>query len=120
MVSKEKKVYAIGQKLVFTEDAKIEKAFGEKEIIKKGTRIFVGADRFAHHLNGYLQPISEDSEVKGFSVNGIAEWLYEYLNRDYYLEEMLGGNGTTKEEFMESIADALEELGMYDATGNRM
>lgn len=118
----EKIVYGIGQKMVFTEDYELNTAFGNKKTVKKGARIFIGADKFAHHLNEDIQPISEDSEVKGYSVNGIAEWVYEYLERNIAapFEEMLEGCDVTKEEFMECVADALEELGMYDATGNRL
>lgn len=119
-MGEEKKVYAIGQKMVFTEDYELSTAFGGNKTAKKGTRIFVGADKFAHHMDSCIQPISEGSEIKGYSVTGISEWLYEWLNRDYYLADMLEGYNSTKEEFMESIADALEELGMYDATGNRL
>lgn len=35
------------------------------------------------------------------------------------LDEMLDGYDETPESFKECVADALEELGMYDNTGNR-
>lgn len=122
-MSEEKTIYSIGQKLTFKEDAELEKGFGAKVTVKKGTAIFIGADSkrsFAHYLNGDIQPLSENSEVKGYSVSGLAEWIYEWVSRELPLDEMLEDYDETKERFVESVADALEELGMYDATGNRM
>lgn len=118
-----KKVYSVGQRLVFTEDAELTKAFGTKEIVKKGTKVYVGAEErfgcFAHYLNGNIQKIGDDVEIKGYSVTGIAEWLYEMLSREFPLDEMLEEYDATEERFKECIEDALEELGMYDSTGNR-
>lgn len=119
----EKTIYSIGQKLIFKEDAELDKCLGTKVTVKKGTKAFVGADRkgnFVHYLNGDIQPLGDDAEVKGYSVSGIAEWIYRLVSRDLPLDEMLDAYDETKESFMESVADALEEIGMYDATGNRM
>ncbi len=118
-----KEIYCIGQKLIFREDTKQIKGFGSEVMIKKGTPVFVGADRrmpFAHYLNGDIQKIGDDVEVKGYSVTGLAEWLYEYVSREIPLDDMLEDYDETKERFMDVVADALEELGMYDNTGNRM
>lgn len=116
----EKPVYNIGEKLVFTKDTKQEKVFNKKIIVKQGTPVFVGADKtpLVHYLNGDIQLLKDNSEIKGYSATGIAEWIYEWLSRNFPIDEMLEEYDETKEKFIENISDSLEELGMYDHTGN--
>ena len=117
----EKTIYNIGEKLVFTQDTEQEGFLNKKTIVKQGTPVFVGADEtpFVHYLNGNMQLLQDDSEIKGYSVTGLAEWIYRWLSRDFLIDEMLEECDRTKEEFIECISDSLEELGMYDHTGNR-
>ena len=60
--------YKIGQIITSNEDVEIEKVLsGEKVIIPKGNKIIIGADKFAHHIKtGMIQPLQNDSEVKGY------------------------------------------------------
>lgn len=116
------KIYNIGQVLEYKEDVEVEKALGTKETIKKGTKVFIGADRngkFAHYLNGNIQPIGNNAEVKGYSVTGLAMWIYEYVSRRMPIDEMLEDYENTPLDLMREIADALEEIGMYNHEGNR-
>lgn len=116
------KVYNIGQELVIKEDIEQEMCFGTKKTRKKGTKLYVGADSHlsaAHYLNGDIQVFSEDTKIEGFSVEGISEWIYKLVSNRIPLDEMLDGYDETPESFKECVADALEELGMYDNTGNR-
>ena len=71
------------------------------------------------HENGDIQPLSNDSVIEGFSTVGISEWLYTWLNWRINLGEMLGDYDLKKDDFTSEVQDALEELGMYDNTGNR-
>lgn len=113
--------YNIGQIIASKEDVEMEKGFlGDKVIIPKGNKIIIGADSLSHHIrNGFIQSLSEDSTVEGFSTKGIAEWLYIYLRNHFPIDEMLEDYDETPETLKESIADALEEIGFYDNTGNR-
>lgn len=119
----EKTVYSIGQKLTLKEDIEVEGCFGTKKKYKKGMSGFIGADsklNAVHWANGDIQLLGDYVERRGYSVSGIAEWIYDYVSRELPIDEMLEDYDETKETFMESIADALEELGMYDSTGNRL
>lgn len=118
--------YNIGQILTIKEDMELEGVLGKKTKVKKGTKVYIGADNFAHYLNGMLQPIIKElqpinkkDEKIGFSVEGIADWVYMWVSRQLPLDDFLDGCEITKEEFKEHIEDALEELGMWDNTGNR-
>lgn len=115
-----KKIYNIGQILTVNKDIEIERCFGTKDIIKKGTRIYIGADNFAHHRDGTMQPLGDNTEVKGYSVSGLADFIWLYIRNytpvnEYVLEDY----DETPNCVKNAIMDALEELGMYDHTGNR-
>lgn len=105
--------YKVGQILTSKEDVEAKKALsGEKVTIPKGNKIIIGADNLAHHIrNGMMQPLPEESEVKGYDASGIAEYLYIYLRNHFEIDEMLEGYDDTKERFMEEIEYALEEIG---------
>ena len=105
--------YKVGQILTSKEDVEVEKALsGDKVVIPKGNKIIIGADNLAHHIrNGMIQPLSEDSEVKGYDASGIAEYLYIYLRNHFNIDEMLEDYDDTKERFMEEIEYALEDIG---------
>lgn len=115
-----KKIYNIGQILTAQKDIEIERCFGTKDTIKKGTKIYIGADNFAHHRDGTIQPLGEDIDVKGYSVSGLAEFIWLYIkNYTPIDEDVLEEYDETSDCVKNSIMDALEELGMYDHTGNR-
>lgn len=115
----EKKIYGIGQMLQYEEDDEVERCFGKKEIIKKGTKVFVGADGFFHYLNGNLQKFA-DIETVGYSVSGLAEYLYIWLRNKFEIDDMLDDYEQEPSDFKEEIMNALEDLGMYSYTGNRV
>ena len=96
-----------------TEDIEVEKALSdEKVIIPKGNKVIIGADKLAHHIkNGMMQPLAENSEVKGYDAHGISEYLYTHLRNRFEIDEMLESYDNTKEKFIEEIEYALEEIG---------
>lgn len=116
----DKKIYNIGQILTAKEDIELEGCLGTKKTVKKGTKIYIGADDFAHHRNGIIQPLGENAEVKGYSVSGLAEFIWLYICKNTpFNEELLEEYNETSICVKGAIMDALEELGMYDHTGNR-
>lgn len=115
-----KSIYNIGQVLVANRDIEIERCLGTKDIIKKGTKLYIGADNFAHHKDGTIQPIGDNIEIKGYSVSGLADFIWLYIrNNTLVNEDLLKEYDETSDCIKEAIMDALEELGMYDHTGNR-
>jgi lipoate-protein ligase A len=108
----------IGQVLAHKEDIEFEGFLGSKKLIKAGTKVYVGADKFAHYLNGIIQPLGECNK-EGYSVKGIADWVYMWVSARLPIDEFLDSYEISKAEFKEHIEDALEELGMWDNTGNR-
>ena len=102
--------YKIGQILTSTEDVEIEKALsGEKVKIPKGNNI--GADKFAHHIrNGFIQPLAEGLTVEGYDTTGIAEYLYIVLRNHLPIDEMMEGYEITKQEVIDEIECALDEI----------
>ena len=114
--SKEK--YNVGQILTVEEDIQLKTLILEEEkTIKAGTKAYVGVDGFLHYLDGTIEVPKK--EIEGFAVKGIADWLYELLSRNLSIDEYLDDYDISGKEFKDCIADALEELGMYDNTGNR-
>lgn len=110
----------IGQRIIFTEDLEVEKCFGTKDVIKEGSVAWVGVDGLIHHRNGMIQKFSEEEELSGYSVKGLADYIWLFIrNNTYVTEDTLDDIGETVEEVKKTIMDALEELGFYDNTGNR-
>ena len=113
------KIYNIGQVITANRDIEIERYLGTKDIIKKGTKIYIGADNFAHHNDGTIRPLWDYTKVNGHSVNGLAEFIWLYIRNNTPVDEdLLKEYDETSDCIKEAIMDALEELGMYDHTGN--
>ena len=114
-------IYNIGQKFVVKEDTEVEGCFGTKKTVKKGTGIYVTASQerpMVIYDNGNIQMLPEDAEVKGFSAEGISEFICNYLFRRFNIQDMLEDYDQTKREFQETIIEALEELSFYNHEGN--
>ena len=114
----ERTVLNIGQQIKTVKDETVEKAFGSKEVIKKGTTFYVGADGFIHYRNGNIRKLGDNFEVKGYSAKGLAEYMYSVLSNRFQINEMLEDYEWKIGDFKEEIEMALEELGFYDDTGN--
>lgn len=122
-MEKDKTIYGIGTILTYAQDVKAYRAFSDTpEVIEKGTKVIVGADGFVRYPDGSIQKLGDGVEVYGYSTEGLASFIYNYLCRNVYgFSEMLKEweEDVIEESLKEHIADALEELGMYDHTGNR-
>ena len=105
--------FKVGQILTSNEEVVVEKALsGEKVVIPKGNKIIIGADKLAHHIkDGMKQPLPEDAEVKGYDAEGLAIYLYTHLRKHFEINEMLEAYDVSREEFMEEIEFALEDIG---------
>lgn len=111
--------YNVGQVLIYKEDSELEGVLGTKKMIRAGTKVYIGADNFAHYLNGIIQPLGNADKPEGYSVKGIADWVYMWVSARLPLDDFLNEYDISEKEFKEQIEDALEELGMWDNTGNR-
>lgn len=115
-----KTIYKIGQILIAKKDIELEGVFGTKKAVKKETKIYIGADNLAHHKDGTIQPLGDNTEVKGYSIIGLADFIWLYIRNFTPIDEsVLEDYDETSDCVKEAIMDALEELGFYDHTGNR-
>lgn len=115
--------YNVGQILTLSDDMEVGgEISGDKAMLKKGTRGWVGASKkppMLHLQNGKILLLDKDTVIGGFSVTGLAEWIYNKLLFYFPLQDFFEDYDIEKSEFLESVAEALEELDMYDNTGNR-
>lgn len=115
-------IYNIGQMLTLKEDRELKgEISGTVKNKKAGTEVFIGASqrlKMAHYINGDVEILPDDTEIKGFSAKGLAEWLYIWLRNRFEIDEMLDNYEDSKENFTEKIVEALEELGFYNHEGN--
>ena len=103
--------YKIGEMLRVSADVELKDFFGDKTLINKGTKIWIGADNLAHYQDGTIQCLSEDSTVKGYNTKGIAERILSQLNINFPLDEMCEEYEIELKDIKDSIEYALEELG---------
>ena len=104
--------YKIGTMLRVKADVELKDFLGDKTLVKKGTKIWIGADNLAHYQDGSIQPLAEDSTVKGYDTKGITERIFAQLNTDFPLDEMCEEYEIELKDIKESIKYALEELGI--------
>lgn len=110
--------YKIGEMLIVSADVELKDFLGDKTLVNKGTKIWIGADNLAHYQDGTIQPLAEDSTVKGYDDRGITERIFAQLKTDLPLDEFCvehqnkDGIGIGYEDIKESIQYALDELGI--------
>lgn len=104
--------YKIGQMLTVSKDIELEGFSGNKKVVKKGTKIWIGADEFAHYRDGSIQRLPEDSTVKGYDTEGIVERIFLQLSAHSPLEDFCEEYEVDSENIKETIEYALDELGM--------
>lgn len=102
-------IYKIGQILTAHCDVELETFFG-KEILKKGSKVIIGADKLAHHFNGKIQPMGENDRIKGYDHEGIAEYIMMHLKRELPLTDMMDDYGVKEKEMLNAIEYALYEI----------
>ena len=97
--------YKIGEIFIVSADVELKDFLGDKTLVNKGTKIWVGADEFVHYQDDTIQPqpLPENSTIKGYDTKGIAERILLQLKADFPFD------GTS---IRDSIEYALEELGI--------
>ena len=95
--------YKIGQMFILSADVELKDFLGDITLVNKGTKIWVGADGLAHYQDGTIQPLPENSIVKGYDTKGIAERILLQLKADFPFDGI---------NIRDSIEYALEELGI--------
>ena len=109
--------YKIGEMIIASADIELKDFLGDKTLVNKGTKIWIGADGLAHYQDGTIQPLSKDSTIEGYDDRGITERIFVQLKTDLPLAEMCeeykdeDGVGIG-EDIKESIQHALKELGI--------
>ena len=106
--------YKIGEMLIVSADVELKDFLGDKTLVKKGTKIWIGADHLAHYQDGTIQCLSEDSTVKGYDDRGITERIFAQLKVDLPLDEYKDEDGIeiSYGAIKGSIQYALDELGI--------
>ena len=111
--------YKIGTMLILSADVELKDFLGDKTLVNKGTKIWVGADGLAHYQDGTIQPqpLPENSTIKGYDDRGITERIFAQLKTDLPLAEMCEEYKDEDvvwigEDIKESIKYALDELGL--------
>ena len=104
--------YKIGQMFRVSADVELKDFLGDKTLVKKGTKIWIGADNLAHYQDGTIQRLPEDSTVEGYSTKGITEKILLQLKADLPLDEMCEEYEIDCEDIRDSINYALEQLGI--------
>lgn len=104
--------YKIGQMLTVSKDIELGGFRGDKKLVKKGTKIWIGADKLAHYRDGSIQRLAEDSTVEGYDDKGIMERIFAQLATDLPLREICEEYEIDSEEIKTSIEWALDELGI--------
>ena len=104
--------FKVGEMMTLYADVELKDFLGNKTLAKKGTRIWVGADKLAHYQDGTIQPLPEDSTVKGCSTKGITERILSQLKADLPFDEICEEYEIDFEYIRDSIEYALEELGI--------
>ena len=105
--------YKVGQLFVVKSDIPVEMALsGETKVVRKGSKVIIGADKLAPHVDGCIQPLSKDAIVEGHDATGLAEWItYCLYNAIPWLTEALEDYDVNAEEVQSAIEGALEEVG---------
>lgn len=110
--------YKIGEIFTVQSDYEATLALSEtKKIIRKGSKIIIGADGLAHHMNdGMIQPIDENAEVRGYNAKGLAEFIFHDICNYLPIHDLIREYGEEFEIDNKGIVDAIEnaftEIGM--------
>ena len=109
--------FKVGEMMTLYADVELKDFLGDKTLVNKGTKIWIGADNLAHYQDGTIQPLPENVTIKGYDDRGITERIFAQLKTDLPLAEMCeeykdeDGVGIG-EDIKESIQHALDELGI--------
>ena len=112
----EKTVFKAGQEVVAQKDFDVEGFFNEEPIrVKAGSKAFISADGFLHHITGAargkIQMLDKDKfEVKGYDHENIAKVVWGSVSRYFGFEDMLEDYEIEESDVLEQIEDILSEI----------
>lgn len=111
-------MFKYGQLMVSNQDIVIEKVLsGDKVTIPKGSRVVVGFDGLAHHLdNGFIQPFAKNCILAGFSSSGIIEVIQNCLFSHFPIKEMCEDYEIDPDDIRKELIYALDEIGLCEDT----
>ena len=104
--------FKIGTMLIVSADIELKDFFGDKTLVKKGTKIWIGADNLAHYQDGSIQRLPEDFTIEGDDGEGIAERIYMQLASHFPLNEFEEDYEISSKDIKDEIVYALDELGI--------
>ena len=103
-------VYKIGQIPTLTCDVEVETVFGKAAILKKGSKVIIGADKLAHHFDGKIQPLGKNDRVEGYDHEGIAKYIMMHLKRELPLTDMMDDYGIEEKDILNTLEYTLYEI----------
>lgn len=106
--------YKIGQQIHFTENVPITTFITEKElIIKKGDKGFIDSSGHIHVTTGEgrgkIIPFLKE-ELKDYDHKNIAKMIYQRLNGEFHLGEIIEDYDIEKDDVIDIIEDVLIEI----------
>ena len=106
--------YKIGEMFIVSADVELKDFLGDKPLVKKGTKVWIGADGLAHYQDGTIQPLAKNSTVEGCDAKGITERILLQLKADLSFDEMCDEHEHEIDfgVIRDSIQYALDELGI--------
>lgn len=112
----ENKTYAIGEKINAIDPCHPNAASGGKM-----TDGYIGADHKIHFRSGNSRPIKQGAVIQGYSVPGLAHFIWIYLRNYTPINENLLSHYDVGPECVEgAIMDALGALGFCNRDENRV
>lgn len=104
----------IGEEIKIKEDFKINTTISEKVItIKKGDKGYIDSNGFLHLLtgNGRGKIVKiNDVKVKGYDHENITKLIFDRLNTEIRLEEILENEELNNKDLLEVIEDVLSDI----------
>lgn len=103
--------YKIGQQVILEKDTPVECMItNEKQVLRAGTRGYIDSKGRLRVNSRLIVCLQEDIQLKGYATREIARRLYQQLNSEFYLGELLEDEDIPKEEVIEVIEFTLASL----------
>lgn len=107
------KIYGIGEKICAIDEK-------HSDSLGKCKDAYIGADNLIHFRSGRSQEINQDIKIDGYSVSGLADFIWIALRNYTPINERLLNQYDINSNYVKNvIMDALEDLGFYNHVGNR-
>lgn len=104
----------LGEKVIFENGFEIEGVISQNKLtVKKGDTALV--TRYGYKIlrgegRGKIISFMEDEKPNGIDCEGVADMIYERLNREYNVSEFLMDYDIDEEDFIDSIFDVISDI----------